>query len=69
MLLIKCNGIHRDKDGVPDIADNCAYIDNAEQLDTDQDGLGDECDEDLDGDGIMNLEDNCPLIYNKDQVS
>ena len=56
------------QDGVPDVADNCPSVDNAQQLDTDEDGRGDECDQDLDGDGVDNEEDNCPLIPNPDQV-
>ena len=50
------------------MADNCPSVDNAQQLDTDEDGRGDECDQDLDGDGVDNEEDNCPLIPNPDQV-
>ncbi len=61
-------GLDSDKDGVPDNVDNCPDVDNAEQLDTDDDGLGDECDDDIDGDGVDNKDDNCPLIPNKDQV-
>ena len=36
-----------DGDGVPDTADNCPDDQNADQLDSDEDGLGDECDIDM----------------------
>ena len=37
---------------------------NPEQLDEDLDGLGNECDDDIDNDSIDNFQDNCKLIYN-----
>lgn len=48
--------------------DNCPHVDNPEQQDLDEDGLGDACDLDLDGDGVPNQEDNCPDIENQDQA-
>lgn len=43
---------------VPEIQnenDNCPYVYNTDQKDTDMDGVGDQCD-------------NCPLLHNPDQV-
>lgn len=49
-----------DKDGIPDDTDNCPLDPNPDQADTDRDGLGDACDDDIDGDGILNEADQCP---------
>lgn len=40
-----------DADGVPDAYDNCPYRSNALQVDEDQNGIGDDC-QDEDGDGV-----------------
>lgn len=51
-----------DDDGVADSADNCISIANVNQLDTDNDGLGDRCDPDDDNDGIADENDAFSLI-------
>ncbi len=53
-----------DDDGIPDILDNCPFLANPDQLDTDGDSIGDACDADRDGDGIPNDED---AIVGKDE--
>jgi hypothetical protein len=57
-----------DEDGVPDSADNCDFVANPDQLDTDGDGLGNSCDADDDNDGVLDGEDNCPLVANPGQA-
>lgn len=56
-----------DEDGVCDPVDLCPYVADPEQLDLDQDGLGDACDADRDGDGWPNGQDNCPDVWNPQQ--
>ncbi|WP_206524275.1 EB domain-containing protein [Lujinxingia sediminis] len=43
-----------DEDGTGDIIDTCPITANADQLDLDGNGLGDACDDDIDGDNISN---------------
>lgn len=57
-----------DGDGILNPDDNCPLIPNFDQLDTDQDGLGDVCDPDIDNDTILNPDDNCVLIINPQQL-
>src|SRR5690625_2378447 len=59
--------IDTDGDGIPDDKDNCPYDYNPDQKDTDGDGVGDVCEDDIDGDGILNDDDNCPYIHNPGQ--
>ena len=53
-----------DDDGVPDSQDNCVYLSNSNQDDTDGNGVGDLCETDSDGDGVEDKNDTCP--YNPD---
>ena len=47
--------------------DDCPLAYNPGQADADGDGIGDECDPDLDADGVPNATDNCPHDANADQ--
>jgi hypothetical protein len=57
-----------DYDGVEDSKDNCPSNANADQLDTNKDGLGDACQQhDQDNDGVVDFKDNCRYAANPDQ--
>jgi gliding motility-associated-like protein len=56
-----------DNDGVSNLTDNCVFLANADQKDTNNDGEGDICDDDDDGDGIIDVNDNSQFIVNPDQ--
>ena len=47
--------------------DNCPLVPNSQQLDQDDDAVGDACDPDIDGDGLENAADNCPWAANPGQ--
>jgi hypothetical protein len=56
-----------DGDGVFDRQDNCVETPNPKQVDANNNGKGDAC-EDFDRDGIVTAEDNCPQHPNRDQA-
>jgi hypothetical protein len=56
-----------DSDGVCDDVDNCPVAANADQKDSDGDGVGDVCDDD-DGDGVLDGLDVCPDSDRSDGV-
>lgn len=68
--VLEANKLYRpsdgDRDGVPDMHDNCVTVPNPDQKDVDGNGRGDACD-DFDRDGVLNVDDNCPLVPNRDQ--
>ena len=57
------NYADNDSDGFYDMIDNCPFVPNPDQTDSNYDGIGDFC-SDMDDDGIIDIEDNCPENYN-----
>ena len=43
-----------DGDGIMSSVDNCPFVANPDQKDTNGNGIGDACDDDIDGDDILN---------------
>ncbi|NLX14652.1 MAG: hypothetical protein GXY44_13505 [Phycisphaerales bacterium] len=53
----------QDNDGIPDAQDNCPTIANPDQADSNNNGVGDACEDivdDADGDGVPDDDDECP---------
>ena len=61
--------LDRDNDDIVNDKDNCPNINNRDQRDTDNDGIGEVCDTDKDNDGITNDIDNCLQTKNPDQLN
>jgi len=55
-----------DEDGISDIHDNCVHVANSDQVDVNENGRGDVCD-DFDKDGVTNASDNCINEPNRNQ--
>lgn len=60
--------LDRDVDGVSDSVDNCPVAANPQQENSDDDALGDACDDDDDNDSLGDDLDNCPQDRNQDQA-
>lgn len=55
-----------DGDTIPNIKDNCTYVQNVDQADLNNNGVGDVCD-DYDYDGVISSRDSCPSTFNPSQ--
>ena len=56
---------------MPAILDNCPFVSNVSQADSNSNGVGDACDPltmDGDGDGVLDIDDNCPNDPNTNQL-
>ncbi|MFA4953375.1 MAG: thrombospondin type 3 repeat-containing protein [Candidatus Pacearchaeota archaeon] len=60
---------NHDSDSILDPVDNCMYVYNPSQENTDGDSQGNACDSDDDNDGILDSVDNCPSNYNPNQTN
>ncbi|KAL6080373.1 Cartilage oligomeric matrix protein [Balamuthia mandrillaris] len=57
----------QDYDGWADSCDNCETVANPDQLDSNNNGVGDACEPDIDEDGVTATFDNCPTVANPGQ--
>src|SRR5690606_3026907 len=57
-----------DEDLVCDPNDNCRWIGNPDQVDTNGNLIGDACEADIDQDDVINDFDNCPELPNPNQI-
>ncbi|MEL6177694.1 MAG: thrombospondin type 3 repeat-containing protein [Myxococcota bacterium] len=57
------------RDQISNCDDNCPLVANPDQLDTNFNGVGDACEEDIDNDGVFDVFDNCPLVPNPNQFN
>ena len=58
-------------DGIGDVCDNCKHVSNEDQLDENNNMVGDACDNgtDSDNDGVPDSSDNCPNTPNTDLLN